>query len=197
MRDPNPTIIDPEIDSGVTMSALTDENPKATHVSCSSRQAPKAGGSAKAAYGWWITTSDMKPFRGGNSTLASSVQGWQAVALLQAMLEAVPNVPAWRHRHLVLELKEPFTDLLNEDPSVRRSRNYQKTNRKPLANEREWRALDALFDQINLAVCAGAPMTALGTAMFDYLAKLVREREGQISTTLMNGRNGADCLLHG
>ena len=43
MRDPNPTIIDPEIDSGVTMSALTDENPKATHVSCSSRQGPTRG----------------------------------------------------------------------------------------------------------------------------------------------------------
>src|SRR5205823_14812695 len=116
----------------------------------------------------------------GNSTLASSVQGWQAVALLQAMLEAVPNVPAWRHRHLVLELKEPFTDLLNEDPSVRRSRNYQKTNRKPLANEREWRALDALFDRLNLTICAEAPMTAVGKAMFDYLAKLVRDARANI-----------------
>ena len=116
----------------------------------------------------------------GNSTLASSVQGWQAVALLQAMLEAVPNVPAWRHRHLVLELKEPFTDLLNEDRSVRRSRNYQKTNRKPLANEREWRALDALFDRLNLTICAEAPMTAVGKAMFDYLAKLVRDARANI-----------------
>jgi len=48
----------------------------------------------EAAYGWWITTPDMKPISWGNSTLASSVKEWQTVALLQAMLEAVPNVPA-------------------------------------------------------------------------------------------------------
>ena len=66
------------------------------------------------------------------------------------MLEAVPNVPAGSHLHVVSELKEPFADLLNEDRSVRRSRNYQKTNRKPLSNEREWRALDASFDRLNL-----------------------------------------------
>jgi hypothetical protein len=96
------------------------------------------------------------------------------------MLEAVPNVPAGSHLHVVSELKEPFTDLLNEDRSARRSRNYQKTNGKPLANEREWRALDALFDRLNLTICAEAPMTAVGKAMFDYLAKLVRDARANI-----------------
>ena len=122
----------------------------------------------------------MKPFRGGNSTLASLVQGWQAVALLQAMLESVPNVPAGGHLHVVSELKNAFTDLLNEDRSIRRGRQYRKTNRKPLANEREWRALDASFDWLNLTICAGAPRTAVGKAMFDYLAKLVRDARANI-----------------
>ena len=139
MRDPNPTIIDPEIDSRVTISTLTDENPKATHVSCSSRQAPRRGERNEAAYGRWIITPDRKPISWGNSTLASSVQGWQAVALLQAMLESVPNVPAGGHLHVVSELKNAFTDLLNEDRSIRRGRQYRKTNGEPLANEKEWR----------------------------------------------------------
>jgi hypothetical protein len=129
----------------------------------------------EAAYGLWITTPDMKPI-----SLASSVQGWQAVALLQAMLEAVLMYRRGVTLHVVSELKQPFTDLLNEDRSVRRSRNYQKTNGKPLANKRERRALDASFDRLNLTICAGAPRTAVGKAMFDYLAKLVRDARANI-----------------
>jgi len=132
----------------------------------------------------------------GNSTLASSVQGWQAVALLQAMLEAVPNVPAgvtftlsrnsrnrsqicWTriHPYAAVEITRRPTGNL----SLTKGNGGRWTRRSTGST-----LLSALEHRGRLwgRQCLITWRSWFGT-------------RGQISTTLMNGRNVADCLLHG
>jgi hypothetical protein len=112
---------------------------------------------AEAEYCWCVRSRDGKHVQSDKkSVLQARVNDYHTAALVPATRAALGCVPKGSKVHVFSDVQF-FTDILNEEPTVRVESGYLRRNRKPLAYQDEWKALDRVTAERSLRVSAGLP----------------------------------------
>jgi hypothetical protein len=90
----------------------------------------------------------------GSNTVTA---GYHTAAILPAATEALGHIPAGSRVHVFSDVKF-FTDILDEEPSVRVHSGYLRRDKQPLAYQPEWKHLDGVVAERSLCVSAGRPL---------------------------------------